>query len=203
MVTAELLMCEEGNSQSKPWTDGQLINAHRQGDQAASAELWLRYYPRLIGLVKKEMGMALQEVEDPSDVVQSVFESVFIRGRAGTLRVDTQGHLWPLLAVITLNKIRNRARYWGRQQRNRELTVPLDGHDPLQRGPRPEDAAHLQELVEQLLGPFSARRRETIKYLLEDVPLDEIAKRVGSSMRTIFRTRDAAMEILAEILARS
>lgn len=198
----EVTMCEaDAGAGSEPLGDDQLLAAYRNGDETAATVLFERYYARLVGLARKKMGGLLRDVEESSDLAQSVFQSVFLRGRDCQIQIGPQDSLWPLLVTITLNKIRNRAKYWGRKRRDRRREVPLEDRDPLETGPLPEDAARLNDLVEQLLEPFNQRRRTIIEYLLQELPVAEIAHRVGTSERTIYKTRQAAMGILQQVVA--
>jgi len=203
MVTAELTMCQDGpGTSSEGQGDEQLLAAYRDGDQAAAQVLFERYYVRLVRLARERMG-ALRGVEESADVAQSVFESVFLRGRACQIEIGPNDSLWPLLVTITINKIRNRIKYWSREKRDLRREVPLQGNDPLETGPLPEDATRLSDLVQQLLEPFSPRRRKIIEHLLQDAPIPEIARQVGTSERTVYKTRQAAMQILEEVLGAS
>jgi len=201
MVIAESIVCQEGlGSPSEGLGDEQLLAAYRGGDEAAAQVLFERYYVRLVRLARERSGALLRGVEESADVAQSVFESVFVRGRASQIEIGPRDSLWPLLVTITVNKIRNRVKYWTRQQRDRRREVPLEGNDPLESGPLPEDATRLNELVEQLLEAFSPRRRTIVEHLLQNVPIVEIARRVGTCERTVYKTRQAAMRILEELL---
>ncbi len=204
MSAVELLMGQDAAGLNDEWLpDDRLLAAYRNGDETAAAELFERYYTRLVNLSRERMGGFLRQAEESSDVVQSVFLSVFSRGRDRRIDVGPNESLWPLLVTIAINKIRSRVRYWGRQRRDRRREVPVDGRDLLETGPLPEDVARLNDLVEQLLEPFGPQRRETIRCLLQDMPVPEIAGRVGTSKRTVYRTRQAAMQILEQILAMS
>jgi RNA polymerase sigma factor (sigma-70 family) len=180
--------------------DEQLLAAYRAGDEGAATALFKRYYARLVGLARKRMGRRLREVEESSDVALSVFESVFLRGRADQITIGANDSLWPLLVTITINKIRNRVKYWERQRRDRRREVSLEPRDPLESGPLPEDEASLQELIEQLLEPFSERRRRIIQCMLQGVPVSEIAALAGTSERTVYKTRQAVVQILERII---
>ena len=59
----------------------------------------------------------------------------------------------------------------------------------------------LQEVIQQLLDQFDGRRQETIECLLREVPVEQIAKRTGSSKRTVYRIRQTALHVLERILA--
>ncbi len=201
MLSAELTMCQEGTeSPSDADADEQLLAAYRNGDEAAFAVLFQRYAVRLKTLAREQMGPLLREVEESSDVAQSVWQSIFTRGRDGTIELGSQDSLWPLLAKITVNKIRNRGKHWRRKRRDRRRQVSLEDCDPLVADPTPDHADEVSNLVRELLDQFDERRQETIRCVLEDLPIAEIASRVGTSRRTVYRIRRTAMHVLEQKL---
>jgi RNA polymerase sigma-70 factor (ECF subfamily) len=183
-------------------TDEKLIAAYRQGDQAAASELFERYYSRLLELIRRQFGWKLRQVEGSMDVAQSVLRSFFSQIRQNRVQIAPDDSLWPLLATIAINKVRNRGKFWQRDKRNPDREIPLAaGGDPLEQGPSPDDAAAIKELIDRLLEPFSERRRRIIQLILEGSPVGEIAKEVGSTERTVYNTRRAAAKILEQVLA--
>lgn len=118
------------------------------------------------------------------------------------MEIGPDDGLWPLLATITLNKIRNRGKFWQRKQRDPTRMQPLEaGSDPLETGPSAEDTVVLEDLIERLLEPFSDRRRRILEGILAGQPVNKIALQVGTSERTVLNTRLAAAKILEQILA--
>ena len=180
--------------------DHRLISALRDGDESAADELFHRYYGRLVDLVQRNMGWRLREVEHPSDVVQSVFLSVFGQGHSDKIEVASRGSLWPLLVTIALNKVRNRARFWARDRRDRAREIPAQDAQVADAQPTAEDASILKELIELLLEPFPSRRRQSLEHILQGYGVGETADSVGVSERTVYNTRQTAMTMLAQYL---
>ena len=180
--------------------DDELMEALRRGDESAAEELFARYYPRLVALVRRQMGWKLREVEDSSDIAQSVLRSFFGRAADAGYVAKAEEGLWPLLVSITLNKIRNRAKSWDRMCRQSRRTVPLVEAGLPQVGQLPEDAAILKELVERLLKTFPEKRRKIVVCLLQGYGVGETANHVGVSNRTVYNTRQAAAELLKPML---
>ena len=181
--------------------DVALLSAYRSGDQEAARQLFERYYERLLGLIRRQSGWRLKEMEGSVDLAQSVWQNFFTQLRDQQVDVGGEAGLWPLLVTITLNKVRNRAKFWQRERRDVARQTSLtEGADPLELGPSPDDAAVLEELIERLLAPFSDRRRRTLQMILEGYSVEQIAAEVGTTARTIYNTRQAAARILAQLL---
>lgn len=182
--------------------DRDLIAAYREGDEAAASALFERYYARLLELIRRQFGWKLRQVDGSMDVAQSVLRSFFSQIRQNRVQIAPDDSLWPLLATIAINKVRNRGKYWQREKRDPDRQIALAaGSDPLEQGPSPDDAAVVKELIDRLLEPFSDRRRRIIQLILEGSPVGQIAKEVGSTERTVYNTRRAAAKILEQVLA--
>jgi RNA polymerase sigma-70 factor (ECF subfamily) len=187
-------------SQAKP--DQDLISAYRDGDETAASELFERYYVRLLDLIRRQLGWKVRELEGTTDVAQSVLRSFFDQLRHSQIKLTADDSLWPLLTTIALNKMRNRGKFWQREKRDAGRQVQLAAeHDPLEQGPSPQDVAAVKELVDKLLEPFSDRRRQIIRLILEGQAVGKIAAEVGSTQRTVYNTRKAAAEILQRVMA--
>lgn len=187
----------------EPLRDEELLAAYRAGDEDAASVLFERYYVRLIELIRRQMGWQLVDLDSSADVAQSALQSFFAQLQESQVQVNSGDDLWPLLVTITLNKVRNRVKFWGRQKRDPSRQLRLtEGLDPLEHGPSPEDTAVIKELIERLLGRFSERprRHRIVQLLLEGFSVSEIASEVGTTERTIYNTRVAAAKILEQLL---
>lgn len=181
--------------------DDELITAYQAGDEEAAARLFERYYDRLTSLAHQQLGWDLKGIEDSTDLAQSVFHSVFMKCRERQIVIGPDESLWPLLATVTLNKARNRRKFYRRKKRDRRRQVQLDDHDPLQHNPSPEDAAILKELIEGLIESFgSERRQRIITLLLQGHCPGDVAAQLGTSERTVYKTREAAIHVLTRVL---
>jgi RNA polymerase sigma factor (sigma-70 family) len=182
-------------------SDQELLAAYRQGDEEAAAVLFDRYYPKLVRLVARKTDRRFQRVEGHSDIVQSVLRSFFRRGRAGQIDVGESEDLWPILTIITLSKIYNHAKFWKRNRRDVTRDIPAESTgDPLLRDPSPEEAAVLSEIVGKLLEAFPQRRRRMLELLLDGFSVEEVVTEVGTSRSTVYNTRQAALNLLQELL---
>ena len=204
MSLAEVVMDQDNHaSQSDHISDDQLLTRWQDGNETAATMLYERYYFRLLRFVGATMGPVLKGVEDPFDVTQSIFLSVFGSGCAERIEIGPNNSLWPLLAAIAVNKIRNHVKYWQRDCRDISRLIPLTYNYPSAVGPQAEDQARLDEVTEELLKPFSPLRRRIIKSLLQGLPIAEVASRAETSERTVYKTRQAAMLVLERILKAS
>ena len=83
----------------------------RSEDEDAARHVFQCFVTRLVGLARERLGRDLRRRVDPEEVVQSAYESVFLRYGAGKLEVRDWSSLWSLLTVITLRKCVDRVDY--------------------------------------------------------------------------------------------
>lgn len=176
--------------------DAELLAAYERGDQKAASTLFRRYYNRLIRLVAAKRGWKLSRLESSDDVVQSVFRSVFVRGRDGQFELKGDEELWPLLATIALRKIYGRAQHWDRQCRDPERIADDSVAGLPQANASPDGAAMVSETIDNLLQAFPERRQAIVSLLIQGHEIAEIARAVGVSERTVYSTRTALADQL-------
>ena len=171
-------------------------------------ELVERYSQRLLELARRNLPDRVRQRLDPEDVVQSVYRSFFQRLNEGRFSFEDSGDVWQLLAAMTFQKVRRASRFHRQQRRDVRRELPLaatsgtgDG-DPRAIEAGPEDVATLYECLESLLNRLPAKYREIIVLRLEGDSLDQIARKVNRSRRTVFRAL-ADAETLAVRLSES
>ncbi|MDA1049941.1 MAG: sigma-70 family RNA polymerase sigma factor [Planctomycetota bacterium] len=77
----------------------------RDGDGSVAAQLWERFFPRLLGLARKTLADRPQRVADAEDAVQSAFVAFWQQAERGDLAGELhRDNLWNLLGVITVRK---------------------------------------------------------------------------------------------------
>jgi RNA polymerase sigma-70 factor (ECF subfamily) len=175
-----------------------LMTGLRSGEDAAARVVFERFAARLVAMTRGRFSRLLARKVDPEDVVQSAFKSFFVRQRAGKLDVGGWDGLWNLLALITLRKCADRARYVlaGRRDATREVSGPDGGDGPdawmvaLDRQPRPEEAVILAETVERLFRVVSAHERPVLELSLQGYTAPEISVRLGRAERSVRRLRE-------------
>lgn len=179
-------------------TDGSVTNVFRQvraGDSQAAAQLWQRFFPRLLGLARQTLGHRAGPMVDAEDAVQSAFVSFWRsteRGDFGTeLRRDD---LWNLLGVVTVRKAlklarRERAQKRGGGRVQNEADLPPEGEggfrldDALGQVPAPDFDLVCEELLQSLaadLRPFALLRLMGYKDR-------EVAERLECTQRKVER----------------
>jgi RNA polymerase sigma factor (sigma-70 family) len=173
----------------------QLMNRYRNGDELAADEIYGRYVARLIGLASKRISEKFQQRVDAEDVVQSVYRSFFIRAGDGQFEIRRSGDLWRLLAAITVNKVRKKARFHKQQKRSADNELAIDDYIlnsvHLAAGdPGPEEAISLDEELSVVMTSLDDEGRMILEMRLQDHDLEEIARRVGRSQRTVRRKLD-------------
>jgi RNA polymerase sigma factor (sigma-70 family) len=162
------------------------------GDTQVVQSFWDNYGARLQGLAAQFLTTRLYRRVDPEDIVQSVCRSFFTRARDGQFELTDRDSLWRLLCAITLTKVRQKARFHGRQKRSVHQEASLDdtrfgGPGLSAAEPTPEEAAEFADQLQRILDALDEEERQIILLRLEQYTLDEIAQRQGCSERTVRR----------------
>lgn len=171
-------------------SDHRLLEQFRQGQMDASTQIYLKYADRLIGMTTKKSSMELSRHVDPEDIVQSVFRTFFRRVEKGQYDVPEGEEIWKLLLVITLNKIRavvahNRAAKRDVRRTQSESSVEhsmayMDENDEMA-------LATLKMVIDETLSDVLEVNRVIIRQRIEGYEIEEIAKNVQRSKRTVER----------------
>ncbi len=177
----------------------ELLDAWQGGDQSAASTLFDRYLVRLLALARARLGPSFRGRIDADDVVQSAYRSFFLGAREGRFRVGPDDDLWPLLATLTLRKLRRQVRYHSAELRSVEheavLPEPLD-RAVLARDPAPEVVALVNEELLALLRPLEPVTREIGVRLLRGESTAEIGQALSLSERTVRRVAAELRETL-------
>jgi RNA polymerase sigma factor (sigma-70 family) len=170
----------------------------RAGDQAAAREIFQRFVDKLIRLARGQFDAVLRRKVDPEDVVQSAYNSFFLRYGEGKLEIHDWGNLWSLLTMITLRKCFDRVQYHRAQRRDVEREAKAQPGSPgtepwweaVAREPTPEEAAVLAETVQHLLRDLGADERPVLELSLQGYTASEISARLGIPERSVRRLRE-------------
>jgi DNA-directed RNA polymerase specialized sigma24 family protein len=184
----------------------ELMARVRAGDDAAETLVFRRYARRLVGLAARQFDGWMRDRIDVEDAVLSACKSFFLRCRRDAFELADWDELWSILAMITLRKCSHRREHARAARRDiaRELRGPeaadLDAL-VLDRGPTPEEAAMLSEMVEQLFSSTEPVDRPIVEQILMGYTAEEVADRCDCSVRTVGRVRQRARQRLLRQLA--
>lgn len=173
------------------------LENYKTGDAAAATELWNRYHQNLLQFARGRLRGELRRFSDEEDLVVAAFESFFFRLSAGQFpELAGRKELWALLVTITDRKAvnsmrrfmadkRGGGRVWGesnfdgREGDDTETVLASTS----QRGPTPDVAAHLSEL----LATLDEDMREVVALRIDGYTNEEIGQRLNRSVATIER----------------
>ena len=188
-----------------------LINGLRAGDSHIEYEFWESYSPALQQVAERYLSPQLQARFGSDDVVQSACRTFMRRVRGGEFQVDDSRALWRVLVVITVNKVRERARFHRRRKRSVDQEIRLSGAasdeprdlDPVDYQDDPGDAAAFAEQMERLLAGFDEEERLIVLLKLQDLTNDAVAQKLDLSERTVRRKLKLIQARLSRALAQS
>lgn len=191
----------------------QVVEQLRRGEEAGANAVYHRFAQRLYGLAQGRLNRALRDKVCPDDVVQSAFRSFFALARRGAEeeRFDVRNWdgLWAVLVVIAVRKCRRQWRLFtaagrdvGREQALGGGEGSASGWEAVDREPLPEEAASLEDLVEQLLARLVPRDRAVLERRLQGQSIEEIVAETGRSERAVYRVLAEAREHLKGLMER-
>lgn len=179
----------------EPANSQELLHLWQAGESAAAQELFDRYVERLIHLARAQLSPRFSARIDPEDVVQSVYRSFFVHARQAEYVMRRSGDLWRLLAAITINKVRGQVathQAAKRDVRREEVSSADESASALidratSRDHAPEEAVMLLEVVRQQLLRAKLLERQVLQMRLSGSNVEEIAREVQRSERTVRR----------------
>ena len=171
-----------------------------RGNVEAAGPLWDRYFEAPVRLVRARWGDRPRRALDEEDIALDAFDSFFrgaTEGRFPQLR--DRDNLWPLLVVITANKIHDARRKEMAKKRNEGKvqgeSAWLDtSGDANQRGieqvignePTPEFAAEVGDEMRHWLDSLGSDvLRSVAVWKMEGYTNREIAEKLGCSERSV------------------
>ena len=172
----------------------------KNGDAEAAQKLWSRYFEALVRLARDRLRGAPRAVADEEDAALSALDS-FVRGaaRGRYPRLDDRDDLWRLLVVITERKAIDQTQHERRQKRGGGKIIGTAGRPDVERAdgsivsavsqePTPEFAAAVADECRSLLGSLRDDSLRAVAVLrMEGCTNEEVAQRVGRSLRTVAR----------------
>ncbi|MFO7908374.1 MAG: ECF-type sigma factor [Planctomycetota bacterium] len=193
----------------------QWIEGLKSGDETAMADLWNRYFERLVQLARHRLGNTARRVADEEDVALSVFRCLCAGVERGRLSgMSDRDDLWRVLVTMTLRKVIDQRRRLGGKKRGsgkvRGESVFSRGSDEegspgLQRFsdglPTPPMMAIMEEEGRRLLEALEDERlRQVTLWKLEGFTNDEIAAKLCLATRSVERKLERIREIWSRVL---
>ncbi len=177
-------MCSQGSIT-------RLLLAVQQGDEQAASSLWERYFHRLAGLARKQLG-PFRKHADEEDVVLSAFATFCRRVQEGEfVYCQDRDDFWRLVSLITKRKAINLVRHELAQRHgggNVKGQSVLAG--AIDQEPTPAFVAELLDEMRQLLDVL--RRKDQTLCLIaqrkfEGFSNEQIAAELSRNVRTVQR----------------
>ncbi len=103
----------------------------RERDEAVRL-VWEYYFRDLLALAQRRLGPQIRRKVDADDILQSVYASVCRRQKRGDFELYDRDDFWKLLVTVTLNKVRNAAKWHQRAKRDihREVAIAVIERSP-------------------------------------------------------------------------
>ena len=175
----------------------------REGDKSAATRLWKFLNQRLLKLSKNAVARTQRAAGyDEDDVAQSAFIALCTAIQSGRYEhLADRSEVWKLLAVITLNKAKNRAAHDNRLCRGGGR-IKCDVEAELQKTEAPDLSAEEQLVIheecERLLGMLQRDELKRVAILkVEGHTNEEVAERLACSRRSVQRRLNLIREIWA------
>ncbi|MCA9125510.1 MAG: hypothetical protein KDB22_00430 [Planctomycetales bacterium] len=175
-------------------SDSQLLERIRNGDELASAELFNRYYNRLVRWAATKMSLNLRSFDAPSDIAQSAMKSVMLGIPIGKFQLESGRRLWALLVTVTIRKIINRSKKRRPDRLDHEvLSEPEIEHCQLE----------LAEMLDVVAREQSELDQQITRCYLEGNTKVDIARKLDVTERTVFRAINGLESALQRLLRRA
>jgi RNA polymerase sigma factor (sigma-70 family) len=171
------------------------------GDSLSAQKLWERYLDRLVGLAADRLRNSPKRLADEEDLALRVFDEFLRKARQGIYpRLASREDFWQIVVQIAerraIDQIRRARAYEHRVAGESVLGAPdhasQDGSPALDRvtsiETSPEEAVAFAEQFRMLLGRLETDElRTVVQYRLSGMTDNEIAQRLGCSLRTVER----------------
>ncbi len=183
-------------------SDQSLVERIRNGDDDAATTLYDRYADRVKWFVKTRASDQLKHQVEPEDIVQSIFKSVFKGMESRGYDAPQGGTLWHLIAVVAIHKVRKNASRRNAAMRDFRRTESLDSLDVAQVN-EVESVHEMEFAVREAIESLSPQEQAVVNLRLQNYSVEEIAKQIGCSPRTVERRLQLVRVGLSEALGLS
>lgn len=171
----------------KDQADEVLLARLKRGNLRSFEEIYDRYAPMVLNFVRK----MIKDQMRAEDITQNIFMRLYMSRNTLDPKLSLKNWLFVCARNEALDVLRSK---WAKdvdkfQEVREDIQVAVPEDDLL----RKESVARIRNAVEALPG----RRGEILKLnKLEDVPKDEIAEKMGLSVRTVEKHLELAMKEL-------
>ncbi len=180
-MTNEPLMDSSAENSVTCWLD-----AVRSGEEEAAANLWDRYFNRLVRLARKRL--TTDPGYDGEDLAVSVFKSLFRNLQDGRYELNDRDALWSLLVVFTMRKANDRWNRHSAQKRQRPGQDAVDASEAQDRELTPDLAVMMADQCQHLLEKLDDNELIRVAVLkLEGHSNAEIGEALNCSVRSVGR----------------
>jgi RNA polymerase sigma factor (sigma-70 family) len=186
----------------------------KEGDVAAAAELFNRFFQRLVGLARAKLTpLRRQAAADEKDVVLSAFHD-FCQAVRTDRYLDLHGRedLWSVLAVFVANKAKSLLDRETAQKRGsgtvrgESAFEPTAGESGVRAGldglasreADPALTAEFQELLDRFQARLDEKQKEIAALTLLGCTSEEIGEKIGMPASTVRRKLKVIRALLAQ-----
>ena len=190
-----------------------MIERLEEGRPDAAAELWERYFDRLVSLARNRLGNAERRVEDEEDIATTVFFALCDGAKNGRFeKLKNRHDLWVLLVAITSNKAVDQVRRQTSKKRGLGLVrgdsvLAASGSSPgkfteiISDAPSPELLALMDEQFQTLLDLLrDDLQRWIVRLRLAGHSNREISDKVNISLRSVERKLEVIRDTWSTVL---
>ena len=192
---------EERNAH-QAWNSSALDQIGDLQSDMFESETVSRFANQLISQAKSNLPKYLRSRIDPEDVVQSVFQSFFLRHREKPFDFSTANDVWRLLSAMTYKKVCNKIRFHNRHLRD----VRREGGDAEFIAVNENQATGsaitiMFELFQAILIRIPPKHQEILALRMDEHTIEEIAELVQVSTRTVDRALSNIRRVCEDLVA--
>ncbi len=181
--------------------DRELIEQWLSGDDHAATELHDHYFRQVLRLVERNTAQRFSSKFDAEDVAQSIFRSMFRGLKDGRFNPENADEVWGLLRNIALWKVRNRVKFYDAGKRSVDKEDAASAILTNLSAPGKDDASELLEMLNQIVSDLREPEQRTLELVIQEKSIQEIAKELDVTTKSVQRYRKKIQERLSEVLA--
>jgi RNA polymerase sigma factor (sigma-70 family) len=180
------------SAQSSGPNDEGLFARARAGDQAAWEELFRACYPKVVRVVRRKLDRPMRSLYDSTDFASDVWKS--LAAKCDRFDFPSIDSLMAFLKQAAEQKVIDeyRRRHTLKNDIDRERRMDAGGDDApswalRSPGPTPSQEMQATEAHERIVARLTPAQQEIVRLRLDGLTNDEIAARLGTSLRAVQR----------------